>query len=153
MPLLHYFGWVGGLLLAALLAASWCISAPIAPAPRSDVPLDQKINIRIHTDQKWPERVVFDTTHSRLPPEATVGSRRTTGQASLSPEPEHQSFDAFAEMAAIPAMPCFRPPAGQAANPEASPTENGARSQNGSRMTARKSLIFPNPFHKPPGKS
>jgi hypothetical protein len=61
MLLLQYFGWVGGLLFAALLAANWCVSAPIAPAPRSDVPLDQRINIRIHTDHKWPERVVFDT--------------------------------------------------------------------------------------------
>ena len=24
--------------------------------------LNQKINIRIHTDHQWPERVVFDTT-------------------------------------------------------------------------------------------
>jgi hypothetical protein len=41
MPLFQYFGWVGGSLIAALLAANWCCSAPISPAPRSDVPLDQ----------------------------------------------------------------------------------------------------------------
>ncbi len=66
MPLFQYFGWAGSFLIAALLAANWCCSAPISPAPRSDVPLDQKINIRIHTDHKWPERVVFDTTRSTL---------------------------------------------------------------------------------------
>ena len=59
MPLFQYFGWVGSFLLAALLAANWCFPAPVAP--QSDVPLDQKINIRIHTDHKWPERVVLDT--------------------------------------------------------------------------------------------
>jgi hypothetical protein len=59
MPLLQYFGWVGSFLLAALLAAKWCLPAPVAP--QAGVPLDQKIGIRIHTDHKWPERVVLDS--------------------------------------------------------------------------------------------
>jgi hypothetical protein len=59
MPLLQYFGWVGSFLLAALLAAKWCLPAPVAP--QAGVPLDQKISIRIHTDHKWPERVVLDS--------------------------------------------------------------------------------------------
>ena len=50
MPLLQYFAWVGGFLLAALFAANWCCSPPGAAAPPSDIPLNQKINIRIHTD-------------------------------------------------------------------------------------------------------
>jgi len=66
VPLFQYFGWVGSFLLAALFAANWCCSAPIARAPLSDVPLDQKIHIRIHTDHKWPERVVLDTTRTTL---------------------------------------------------------------------------------------
>jgi hypothetical protein len=32
LPLLKYFGWVESFLVAALLAASWCFSAPIAQA-------------------------------------------------------------------------------------------------------------------------
>jgi hypothetical protein len=47
MPLFQYFGLVGSLLLAVLFAADWCYSAPISPAPHSDVPLDQKIKIPI----------------------------------------------------------------------------------------------------------
>jgi hypothetical protein len=43
MLLLQYFGWVGGFLFAALLAANWCFSAPIALAPRSDVPFTRGI--------------------------------------------------------------------------------------------------------------
>ena len=50
MPLFQCFGWVGSFLLAALFAANWCCSAPVSPAPRSDVLLNQEINIRIHTD-------------------------------------------------------------------------------------------------------
>jgi hypothetical protein len=46
MPLFQYFGWVGSCLLAALFAANWCFSPPIAPVPASDVPLNQRINIR-----------------------------------------------------------------------------------------------------------
>jgi hypothetical protein len=155
MPILQYFGWVGGFLLAALLAASWRISAPIALARRSDVPLDQMINIRIHTDQKWPERVVFDTTHLGLAPEARVDSETDNRRSETIAQAERQPFDAFAEMAAIPARPCFRPPcsSGQAADREASPAENGARSQNRPRVGARKLFTFPNRLHKPPGRS
>jgi hypothetical protein len=153
MPLFQYFGWVGGFLFAALLAANWCVSAPIAAAPRSDVPFDRKINIRIHSDQKWPERVVFDTTRPTLTqkPDARtdIGGRETPVLA------ERQPFDAFAEMAAIPARTCFRPSclAGQTAEREASPIDKGAPPQNRLRTTARKGLTSPNPLHKPPGKN
>jgi hypothetical protein len=109
VPLFQYFGWVGSFLLAALFAANWCCSAPIASAPRSDVPLDHKINIRIHTDHKWPERVVFDTTDSRFESEATVDPEATLVHARLA-QAERQPFEAFAAMAAIPLRPCFRPP-------------------------------------------
>ena len=72
MPVLQYFRWVGSLLLVALFAVNWCYTTPIAQASRFDVPLNQKIKIRIHTDHKWPERVEFDMTRSRLAHEATV---------------------------------------------------------------------------------
>ena len=85
MPLFQYFGWVGSFLLAALLAANWWFPAPTAPTPASDVPLNQRINIRIHTDHRWPDRVVFDTTRSALALEAKVGPRLTSGRARLSP--------------------------------------------------------------------
>lgn len=71
MPLLRYFGWAAW---AALLTRSLGCSAPTAPAPPSDLPLNQKINIVIHTDQKWPDRVVSDAALSRLAPEATADS-------------------------------------------------------------------------------
>src|SRR5438270_7150077 len=101
MPLFQYFGWMGGFLIAALLAANWRCSAP-----RSDVPLDQKINIRIHRDHKWPERVVFDTTHSTLAREATADPEADVGRSETPAQAERQPFDAFAEMA-IPSGPAF----------------------------------------------
>lgn len=152
MPLFQYFGWVGSLLLAALFAANWCVSAPIAWASGADVPLDRKINIRIHTDHKWPERVVFDTS-SVFAQKADVAS----GNGGSEPPvvAERQPFDAFAEMDAVPVGPCFRPPCstGHAAEREASRAGKSAPSRIRSRMAARKELTFPNRLHKPPGKS
>jgi hypothetical protein len=154
MPLTQYFGWVGSFLLVALIAANWCLS-PIAPAPMSDVPLNQRINVRIHTDHKWPERVVFDTTRSTLAQKADAETG--TGGSETPVQAGRQPFDAFAEMAAIPARPCSPPScsAGQAAEREASPTENGAALQIRSRssIATRKDLTFPNRLRKPPGKS
>jgi hypothetical protein len=120
MPLFQYFGCVGSFLLAALFAANWCCSAPINPAPRSDVPLDQKINIRIHSDHKWPERVVFDTTRSTLAREAKAYREIDVGRSKPPAQAERQPFDAFAELA-IPVSPCFGPPctAGQVSNLDA----------------------------------
>jgi hypothetical protein len=142
MPLFQYFGWVGSFLLAALFAANWCCSVPIARVARSDVRLDQKINIRIYTDHKWPDRVVFDTTRSTLTDEAKANAETDIGGSETPVLANRQPFDAFAEMAAIPER-------------NASPIGKGAPSQNRSRLsiTARKDVTFPNPLHKPPGRS
>jgi hypothetical protein len=149
MPLFQYFGWVGSLLLAVLFAASWSVSGPNARTPGSDVPFDQKINIRIHTDHKWPERVVFDTS-SALAQRADA----ETGIGGIEPPVvgELQPFDAFA---AIPIRPCFRPPCstGPAAERDASRAGKRAPTRIRSRIAARKDLTWPNRLHKPPGKS
>jgi hypothetical protein len=83
MPLFAYFGWVGSFLFAALLAANWYLPAPLAP--QSGVPLHQKISIRIHTDHKWPERLVFDTTGgmvaNKADAEARIGGAEPSAEA------------------------------------------------------------------------
>ena len=147
MPLLRYFGWVGSFLLAGLFAANWFMAAPVG-CP--DVPIDHKFNIRIHTDQKWPERVVFDTAHPMLAPEASVDSGKAIAENEPGP------FDAFAEMAAIPARPCFRPPcsASQDAEREGGSIDDKSRQfKSRSRIAERKGLTFPNRSHTPPGRS
>lgn len=63
MPLARYFFLVGGVLLALLFVADAVL--PTLPVPdrtgpdRTDADLPV---IRIHSDRKWPERVVFDTS-------------------------------------------------------------------------------------------
>ena len=58
MPLARYFLWVGGVLLALLFVADARLPAlPVAEAT-TDVPSPI---IRIHSERKWPDRIVFDT--------------------------------------------------------------------------------------------
>jgi hypothetical protein len=153
MPLFQYFGCVGSFLLAVLFVANWCVSAPIGPAPGLGVPRDQKTTIRIHTDHKWPERVVFDT--SPLAQAHNAGAETGRGESESPVAEKRQPFDAFAEMPAIAVRPCFRPPCstGQAREREASRGEMGAPSHIRSRVAARKDVTFPNRPHKPPGRS
>ena len=58
MPLARYFLYVGGALLALLL-----ISNPYLPKlPAADWGNSRPAVIHIHSDQKWPERIVYDTS-------------------------------------------------------------------------------------------
>ncbi|MEA2944442.1 MAG: hypothetical protein QOD09_4971 [Bradyrhizobium sp.] len=68
MPLFQYFGWVGSFLIAALFAASRWLPGNLSDAPPPSAPLSGSIHVRIRSDHKWPERVVFDTTRPRLAP-------------------------------------------------------------------------------------
>ena len=64
MPVARYFLFVGGVLLALLFALNAYLpkSTEVARA-ESDLPV-----IRIHSDRKWPERVVFDTNRPLVAP-------------------------------------------------------------------------------------
>ena len=153
MPVFQYFGWVGSFLLATLLAASWCFPAPIAP--NASVPLDQKVHIRIHTDHKWPERVVLETARMTPAQDAKADGETNVGGHETAIVAGHQPFEAFAKMAP-PARPCFRPPcytpgAGRAsrANPEGAPVQNRSHLT----MMARMGFTLPSPLHKLPGRS
>jgi len=63
VPIRQYFVWVGGALLVLLFAADWLLPAPPAYSHSAVAP-SERANLRITSDQKWPERVVFDTAHA-----------------------------------------------------------------------------------------
>ena len=66
MPVVRYFLFVGGALLALLLIANaWLPAEPPAVGSRAAV---DRPTIRIHSDRKWPDRVVFDTTRPTITP-------------------------------------------------------------------------------------
>jgi hypothetical protein len=64
MPLARYFLCVGGVLLALLFVAdAWLPKLPVVDRPESFQPV-----IRIYSDGKWPERVVYNTGVAMSPP-------------------------------------------------------------------------------------
>ena len=72
MPLARYFLFVGGVLLTLLFAVNLVTPAPELPIPErtntaTDVPA-----LRIHSDRKWPERVVIDTSQPTIVPQQPV---------------------------------------------------------------------------------
>src|SRR3984893_19032498 len=68
MPIARYFLFVGGVLLALLFISDAVLpQLPVADRANADLPV-----IRIHSDRKWPERVVFDTTIPNLAPVQTA---------------------------------------------------------------------------------
>jgi hypothetical protein len=158
MPLLQYFGWVGSFLLAALFAASWWFSGSVTDAPPSRTPPSE--SIQIHSDHKWPERVVFDTTRSRLAPvendqAETEPQGQDASQEAVAAQ-RHDPVEAFAEMRRETVEGCLQPPcsADQNSESDAPPKREAARlrSQPGASRAAR-AFTAPNPFHRLPGKS
>jgi hypothetical protein len=70
MPLARYFLSVGGTLLALLFALdAYLPKEPVAKVVSGGF---DPSSIRIHSDRKWPERVVFDTSHPPVVPVQTA---------------------------------------------------------------------------------
>jgi hypothetical protein len=70
MPLVRYFFFVGGALLALLFVSDAYLPKPPDVA-RADADLPV---IRIHSERKWPERVVFDTSRPTVGPVQTANA-------------------------------------------------------------------------------
>jgi hypothetical protein len=79
MPVARYFLFVGGVLLALLFVID--ALAPPQLAVASQASSVDRVTLRIRSDQKWPERVVYDTSLPTItPPAATI-------QAAAAPPP------------------------------------------------------------------
>ena len=71
MPLARYFLFVGGVLLALLLLSNEVLPKLPVEAERAEAG-PSKPGIRIQSDRKWPERVVFDTNLPTIVPPHTA---------------------------------------------------------------------------------
>jgi hypothetical protein len=101
MPLARYFVFVGGALLALLF-----ISDQYFPKlPTADWGDSRSAIIRIHSDRKWPERIVYDTSLPTVVPaqianiEAKVAAPEIVAstaerEAFAQLQPSSQLFDA-----------------------------------------------------------
>ena len=90
MPVARYFLFVGGVLLALLLAIDALVPQQAVVASQAAPSVDKTV-VRIRSDQKLPERVVYDTS---LP---TIVPPTVTAQAVAPPVPAVASADATAQ--------------------------------------------------------
>ena len=67
MPIARYIAFAGSLLLAILFIADWYL--PMAPTQSVTSREADKPIMRIKSDQKWPERIVFDTSAPTIVPQ------------------------------------------------------------------------------------
>jgi hypothetical protein len=79
MPLARYFLYVGGVLLTLLFILDACLTKFPVMETRANLPV-----IRIHSDRKWPERIVFDTSLPTIVPAPTaIVEDRIPGSATV----------------------------------------------------------------------
>jgi hypothetical protein len=97
MPLARYFALVGGALLALLFVSEAYF--PKLPDSRVGSEVDKSI-IRIHSDRKWPERIVFDTTQPTFIPARAAQNTELLASAPPAAElPVRESArDSFAQL-------------------------------------------------------
>ena len=72
MPILRYFFYVGGALLALLFICDAVL--PTEPASDTTVAAADHPLIRIHSERKWPKPIVFDTSMPVIAPVAVASN-------------------------------------------------------------------------------
>jgi hypothetical protein len=99
MPLARYFLFVGGVLLALLLLINVVLPKLPVEAEGAEAGRDKAV-IRIQSDRKWPERVVFDTNLPTIVPPQTatmaVSAPAPTTVADISAK--SRALQSFAEL-------------------------------------------------------
>jgi hypothetical protein len=97
MPLLRYFVFVGGALAALLLLSNAVLpKPPVAEVTNtaSELPM-----IRIHSAQKWPQRVVIDTSLPTIVPTQTATAEPVTPATTVADVPAQAGTrDAYAQL-------------------------------------------------------
>ena len=111
MPLARYFFFVGAALLALLFAAdAYLPKLPAAELTHAAAGLSV---IRIHSDRKWPERVVFDTTlASAAPPTTAMSETKASASKSVADvSAKVRVREVFAQLPLPPSNPAQLKPA------------------------------------------
>jgi hypothetical protein len=101
MPVARYFLFVGAALLALLFAVDALVPQQVAVAGNA-VPSIDKTVVRIRSDQKLPERVVYDTSLPTIvPPAAKTQMAAVPPAPAADPKVQARARDSFAQV--IPA--------------------------------------------------
>ena len=113
MPVARYFLFVGGVLLALLIAIDALVPQEAVVASQAAPSVDKTV-VRIRSDQKLPERVVYDTSLPTIvpPPAAIAQAIAPSAPAAVTPV----SADANAQARVRETFAQFVP--GEAKKPE-----------------------------------
>ena len=122
MPVARYFLFVGGVLLALLLAIDSLVPQQAIVTSQA-APSVNKTVVRIRSDQKLPERVVYDTS---LP---TIVPPTVTAQAVAPPVPAVASAAATAQARVRETFAQFVPPEAKKPEPQVQRKRKVARSR------------------------
>jgi hypothetical protein len=97
MPLVRYFLFVGGTLLALLFVVDAYLPQPPV-TEHTNTAVDLSV-IRIHSDRKWPERVVFDTSLPTInPPTMTTAEAQVREPIAVADAKKIHAREAFAQL-------------------------------------------------------
>jgi len=114
MPVLRYFLFVGGALLALLFAVdAFAPKAPVVVAAAEASATTENPTLRIRSDRKWPDRIVFDTSLPTIVPPAQ------TAATEVSPPPPTAAGEFTAKARVRESFAQFRP--ADESKPEAKP--------------------------------
>ena len=140
MPLIRYFIFVGGALLALLFVADRYTDGPVSAAAE----VGPEVSIaRIHSAQTWPEKIVFDTSVRQIPLSRTASDVSPSAPvATALPATQDGTRQAFAMVT----QPAAEPKQAVPAVPNKRVAERHRRRQP-SRMAARgPPMFFNEPF-------
>lgn len=87
MPVARYFLVVGGVLLALLFAVDAYVPKEPVVASTVAAALIENPTLRIRSDRKWPERVVYDTSLPTIVPPKTETAAVVTSVSIADPAP------------------------------------------------------------------
>lgn len=123
MPILRYFLFVGGTLLALLVLADAVL--PSVPLPANLASASDLPAVRIKSARQWPERIVMDTSVAMPAPAQIAKVEQPAKVAAAEPAKTSSTRDAYAQMSAADAKP--QTVAGKAVEkPQASKTSESA---------------------------
>lgn len=110
MPLARYFVFVGGALMALLFAFDALSPKAVADSGVQSAAAIDKSTLRIRSEQKWPDRIVFDTTQPTSAPKpvetpVAMAAQAASSGPELAPElsPKARVRETFAQF--VPAEP------------------------------------------------
>jgi hypothetical protein len=129
MPIARYFLFVGGVLLALLLAVDALFPQHAVVASRGASSVDKTV-VRIRSDQKLPERVVYDTNLPIIvPPPAVTAQVKAPVVAPSTPAAAAASADATAQARVRETFAQFVPAEAKKPEPQAQRKRKVAKSR------------------------